>query len=185
LDISSEFIYGVANLRFYEISLLHPINRILRNQAIFKYFYSVDHLTTVANSLDLGIINDFSGETVTFLLDDLFYAGGPSSIRGFGYQLVGPLSENNAPLGGELKLVWNFELRRRIIWIISGVAFFDAGNVWAKPKDFKFNDLRCSPGLGLRVDTPIGTARLDYGFNPWPKNNEDRGQLWIGIGHSF
>ena len=95
------------------------------------------------------------------------------------------MSENYSPLGGEFKLVWNLELRRRIIWIITGVAFFDAGNIWAKTKDFKFNDLRYSPGLGLRVDTPIGTARLDYGFNPWPKNNEDRSQLWIGIGHSF
>ena len=185
VDISSEFIYGVANLRFYKIPLLHSINRILRNQAICKYFYSLDHLTTVAGSLDMGIIDDFSGEAITFLLDDFFYAGGPSSIRGFGYQMVGPLSENNSPLGGELKLVWNLELRRRIIWIISGVAFFDAGNVWTKPKDFRFNDLRYSPGFGLRVDTPIGTARLDYGFNPWPQNNEDRGQLWIGIGHSF
>ncbi len=129
VNISSEFIYGVANLRFYKIQLLHSINRILRNQAIFKYFYSLDNLTTIASSIDMCIINDFSGETINFLLDDLFYAGGPGSIRGFGYQMVGSLSENNSPLGGELKLVWNLELRRRIIWIVSGVAFFDAGNV--------------------------------------------------------
>ena len=185
LDISSEFIYGVAIARFLNIQLFNLINRILRTQATGKYFYPLNNTATVANSINIGIINDFSGSTIPFLLDDLFYTGGPTSIRGFGYKLVGPLAENNVPLGGELKFVWNLEFRSRIIWIISGVAFLDAGNVWAKPKDFKFNDLRYSPGFGLRVDTPIGIARLDYGFNPWPKNNEDRSQLWIGIGYSF
>ena len=59
------------------------------------------------------------------------------------------------------------------------------GNVWRTPQDFKLKNLRYSPGLGLRIDTPIGLARIDYGFNPWPKEGESNGQYWIGIGHAF
>jgi outer membrane protein insertion porin family len=39
-------------------------------------------------------------------------------------------------------------------------------------------------GLGVRLDTPLGLLRLDYGFG---KDETDKrvGQFYFGIGHTF
>ncbi len=63
--------------------------------------------------------------------------------------------------------------------------FADLGNVWSKPEEFSFREMRLTPGLGIRINTPIGVARLDLGINPDPKNRE-RAHRWIfGIGQVF
>ena len=185
LNVSTEYITGDADVEILGISF-RSRNNIMKSEALLKYFYSPESSTIIASSLSLGLINNFTKDEDIFLLDELFYAGGPNSIRGFGYQLAGPLSTTGAPTGGKVKLVWNLlEIRQHIIWIIGAVAFLDAGNVWSNPADFKLKTIRYSPGLGLRVNTPIGLARLDYGFNPWPKPGESKGHLWFGIGYSF
>jgi len=186
LDLSAGFLYGDVVLDYQDISLIHSVNRIVRTGATASWFASVDDATTVASSIDAGVIVDLSGDELSFLIDDLFYAGGPAGLRGFAYKKVGPLSETRSPLGGELKLVWNVvEVRRRIIPLLGVVAFFDAGTVWEKPSDFRLMDVRLSPGFGLRVNSPIGIVRLDYGFNPWPEPGEANGWFWFGIGHAF
>lgn len=186
LDCSSEFIYGVAKVSYLGLQVLRAVNRFARSEVVFNYYQSLNGSTTLASALSVGIINNFTKRELTFLLDDLYYAGGPNALRGFAYQRVGPLAENGNPLGGELRLVWNLlEIRRRLFWIVGAVAFFDLGNVWSRPEDFTFRHLRYSPGIGLRLETPIGIGRLDYGFNPWPKPGEKHGQLWVSLGHAF
>ena len=48
--------------------------------------------------------------------------------------------------------------------------FLDGGNVWLRPWDFNFNDMRYDVGPGLRYDTKIGPIRVDLGYqlNPIP-----------------
>lgn len=185
LKLSTEYITGIGDVEILGVKL-RSTNNILKSEAALKYFYSPENSTVIASSVIIGLINNFLKDQEIFLLDDLFYAGGPNSIRGLGYELAGPLSKTGAPIGGKLKFVWNvIEFRQHILWIIGAVAFLDAGNVWANPDDLKLKDIRYSPGLGLRINTPIGLARVDYGFNPWPKPGESNGQLWFGIGYSF
>ncbi len=185
LNLSSEYIYGTAEISLLDISFKSR-NKILRSQADLKYFYMPGSSTIIASSMTFGLINNLIPDEEIFMVDNLFYAGGPNSLRGFGYQLAGPLSETGAPRGGQLKFVWNvLEVRQHLVWIIGAVAFLDAGNIWSTAGDFKLNSLRYSPGLGIRINTPIGLARLDYGFNPWPKAGESRSRLWFGIGNSF
>lgn len=89
------------------------------------------------------------------------------------YQLVardGAIARTPAPEGGTGSLVANVEFRRRFAWpttSVQWVAFLDAGAVWSRGVvPFAWNGVRTTPGLGVRVDTPLGPFRIDVGYNP-------------------
>jgi outer membrane protein assembly factor BamA len=75
-----------------------------------------------------------------------------------------------APEGGTGTLLANLEYRRRFGWPTTDLqwAFFvDAGTVWATGvAAFSVREVRATPGLGVRLDTPLGPFRVDIGYNP-------------------
>jgi outer membrane protein insertion porin family len=157
----------------------------LRSVVRFKYFRQVSRSTALGTSMELGWMNARGG-LGSIPLHERFYAGGPNVLRGFEYQKVGPLDENRNPMGGRLKSVWNLvEMRRTLYKMIGGVLFMDIGNVWSKLEDVRIADLRISPGLGLRVNTPIGLTRLDLGINIDHKKDEAGTKLYFSMGHAF
>ena len=74
----------------------------------------------------------------------------------------------------------NAELRIPIDENFSLVVFYDIGNAWDKTRSagFDFSDLEDSPGVGVRVKTPLGNVRLDVA-----KGNET--QFHFGFGEMF
>ena len=150
-----------------------------------KWFHPLNTRTVIGTALQVGWMDVF-GETRQVPLNERFYTGGPSSIRGFGYQLVGPLDEDGEPTGGKFKIVWNLlEIRRAVYKMFGVVAFVDAGNVWWSAADFRLDEVRGAAGAGIRANTPIGILRLDYGFNLDPRTHEDGGKLYLSMGHAF
>lgn len=123
--------------------------------------------------------------------DLLFLAGGGSSLRGYAFNQVGqpgPPGADGRPrvIGGQATLVTHAELRFPIWGEFGGVAFVDAGNVWARPQDMGFGDLRVSTGLGARYNTPVGPIRLDYGVRVAPAFElPGLDGLYVGLGHAF
>ena len=85
-------------------------------------------------------------------------AGGEYSVRGYRRESLGPLDEEGEALGGELFFIVNQEIRFPIrgSWL-SGLAFFDAGNVWASREELD-SELFTSVGLGLRASDPGRTS---------------------------
>ncbi len=75
------------------------------------------------------------------------------------------------PRGGTAMVVANLEWRRGFRFIaeqLQFAAFVDAGNVWeAQSEGFLWGNLRATPGLGLRVVTPLGPFRVDVGYQPY------------------
>ncbi len=75
------------------------------------------------------------------------------------------------PRGGTAMVVANLEWRRGFRFIaeqLQFAAFLDAGNVWeAQSEGFLWGNLRATPGLGLRVVTPLGPFRVDVGYQPY------------------
>ncbi|MGQ9801803.1 MAG: translocation/assembly module TamB domain-containing protein [Candidatus Saccharicenans sp.] len=115
-----------------------------------------------------------------------FFAGGGTSIRGFKLDAVGPIDFwTGLPEGGEALIVVNQELRFPIYKIFKGVAFLDAGNVYSRLSDFNPGRLRTGAGFGLRVESPLGLIRIDYGFNLKPRPGEARSTLFFSIGQAF
>ncbi len=119
-------------------------------------------------------------------ISERFFAGGDTTIRGFAYNTVGPEDPNTGnPLGGQGLFILNTELRMPIYSLLKGVVFYDTGNVFATPSDYDLTDLRQVGGLGLRIDTPVGPFRVEYGWKLDRKPGESPGQFFFSIGQAF
>ncbi|KJS01888.1 MAG: hypothetical protein VR65_07310 [Desulfobulbaceae bacterium BRH_c16a] len=114
-----------------------------------------------------------------------FYSGGGGSVRGYEYQKVGPLDENNDPIGGRSVVEAGMEFRGRVTDTIGLVPFVEGGNVFRKtrPDDL---DMQWAAGLGLRYYTAIGPLRFDVAV-PLNKREgvDDDFQVYISIGQAF
>ena len=113
-----------------------------------------------------------------------FFLGGNSSIRGFEQRTLGP-TYDGTPLGGNLRLYTNLELRFPIYSIFGGSMFFDVGNLWSEVEEATLSDLEMAVGAGITIDTPIGPARIDYGIPLGAQHANKKGQAHIAIAYAF
>lgn len=113
-------------------------------------------------------------------LPERFFAGGGTSLRGFGLNQAGPRDPcTGFPIGGLALLVFNQELRFPMNLPIvgtrlGGTLFYDGGNVysdvnhisfaWKAPSITNLNYFSHTVGFGLRYPTPIGPVRVDFGY---------------------
>ncbi|HVS12945.1 MAG TPA: autotransporter assembly complex family protein [Thermoanaerobaculia bacterium] len=95
-----------------------------------------------------------------------FFTGGDQSVRGFGYQELGPTNADGVVLGGDAAATASVEYERRLFdsrrlgrWSVA--AFVDAGDAFDVDRPPSFGDLRSGAGLGLRWLSPIGLVRVD------------------------
>ena len=155
-------------------SFKEKVNGFVRLNIELKYYHSTSPKTVIASAVELGWMES-QGGLPEIPLSERFYAGGPNSARGFQYQKLGPLDADGTPLGGRLKFVWHIiEIRHHLYKMFDGAVFLDAGNVWSTPESFRIRDLRFSPGIGLRLNTPIGVGRIDLGMNLARRPGEPR-----------
>ena len=162
-----------------------------------RHYFSVGDRAVVANRLRVGGINPFgrnNGTEGEVPFYRRFFLGGASSIRGWGRYEVSPLSGFGFPIGGHSMLEGSSELRLAVWGKVGAVAFFDYGNVWPDSwKAIDFGDLRYAAGPGLRYLTPIGPARVDFGYQINPVDNllvngEPQRRRWrvhFSIGQAF
>jgi translocation and assembly module TamA len=113
-----------------------------------------------------------------------FYAGGGGSVRGYGYQDIGPVSALGVPTGGLSMLETSAEMRIGITETIGIVPFIDAGLV-SPNTSFSGSDFKVGAGVGLRYATPFGPLRIDVAvpLNKGPLD-PDYG-IYAGIGQAF
>lgn len=116
-------------------------------------------------------------------VEDRFYSGGSNSVRGWNRSQLGPKRESGSPFGGKSIIEANVELRYPLFWRISGVAFFEGGNVWEHSYQYELNSLGYAAGGGIRVATPIGPVRFDVGVPVW--NTKKSPQFFISVGQAF
>jgi len=117
-----------------------------------------------------------------------FYAGGANTIRGYEERSVGPIDPVTAdPLGGETLLVANIEYTIPLLDFLKGALFVDAGNVWAESSDFGSGGFKTGVGFGVRVKTPIGPLKLDYGIpiDEQPGKEDREGRFHFSMSHGF
>jgi translocation and assembly module TamA len=137
----------------------------------------------LAGHAGLGSID---GVSLGALAADLrLYEGGGGSVRGYGYQMAGPLDVLGNPIGGLSSLELGLELRSKITETIGVVGFIEGGNVYAQSLPNLAQDLFWGAGAGVRYYTPIGPVRLDLG-TPLDKRPQDSPiQLYISLGQAF
>jgi len=117
--------------------------------------------------------------------DQRFYAGGTSTIRGYGYQLVGPMfPHTDNPTGGTAITTGGLEFRQRLYTNWGFVAFADAGQVSASLKPLP-DDIRVGVGAGVRYYTPIGPIRFDVAVPVGRRPGDDSYEIYVGLGQAF
>jgi outer membrane protein assembly factor BamA len=86
------------------------------------------------------------------------------------------------PVGGDALIVANFEFRLRspvLPELIQYALFADAGDVWQrgqvvggnehKASALWLNGLKWTPGIGVRIATPVGPFQANVGYNPFAR----------------
>lgn len=87
-----------------------------------------------------------------------FFAGGDNTVRGFGYEDLGPENESGDVVGGRYLAVGGIELDRRISDSWSGALFVDFGNAYDPDYD---SETAYGVGFGIRWHSPVGPVRFD------------------------
>ncbi|MEA2060478.1 MAG: outer membrane protein assembly factor BamA [Thermodesulfobacteriota bacterium] len=96
-----------------------------------------------------------------------FYLGGMNSVRGFDWQDINASDSDEIEIrGGEKMIQFNAELIFPLFEEVglTGVVFYDAGDVYADSEDIQIQDLYSSYGAGFRWQSPMGPIRIEYGF---------------------
>ena len=140
---------------------------------------------TLAVGARWGSIWTFGGVTPVTALDELFKAGGTSTVRGYSEESLSALSFYGVPLGGTQLLIFNGEVRFPLFKWFRGVVFADAGNTFLRSPGVSLEDLALGMGVGLRIKTPLAPLRIDLGF-PVPRRPGDALARWhFSIGQMF
>ncbi len=113
-----------------------------------------------------------------------FYAGGGASIRGYGYQSIGPRDPNNDPIGGRSLTEFSIEARIKAFGNFGVVPFLDAGNIYTSPLP-KFTGLQYGTGIGVRYYSNFGPIRFDVGTPINPQPGDSRIAVYVSLGQAF
>ena len=121
---------------------------------------------------DRLILRGSMGYTVTGNFDALppqlrFFAGGDRSVRGYGFQTIGPKNDFGRVIGGKNLLVASTEVEHYFTKNWGMAAFVDAGNAFSGTN----YSPRVGAGLGVRWLSPVGMIRVDLGT---PINDQQR-----------
>lgn len=115
------------------------------------------------------------------------YSGGGGSVRGFGFQRIGPRDVNNDPAGGRSLIEFSLEARVRLDAFGGNfgiVPFIDAGNVYTQSLP-DFTGIRYGTGLGLRYYSDFGPIRVDVGTPINPQPGDSRIAVYVSLGQAF
>jgi len=140
---------------------IRAFGRRQRNRLIFR------------GSLGSTWTNDFSALPPQLR----YFAGGDRSIRGYGYQSVGPRNGDDRVIGGTNLLVASAEVEHYFSRNWGVASFVDAGNAFSGT-DYR---PRLGAGLGLRWRSPVGMIRVDLG-TPIRDDHASGIQLHLVIG---
>ncbi|MCE5197522.1 MAG: POTRA domain-containing protein [Armatimonadota bacterium] len=130
-----------------------------------------DKRTTIAVRLRAG----YGNGTIPYF--EQFFVGGSESLRGY----------REDRFWGDKMLLASVEYRKPIAQSVGGVLFFDYGDAWGTANEFKVPEFdqtntfsgHYGTGVGLRVATPIGNLRLDYGIG------DEGPRTHFSMGHAF
>jgi translocation and assembly module TamA len=116
-----------------------------------------------------------------------FYSGGGGSVRGYGYQQLGPKDVDGDPVGGRGLVEFGLETRIRLKQFGGNfgiVPFFDGGALTTETlPDFK--NWRFAAGLGARYYSSFGPIRIDVGIPLNRQKGDGPLAVTVSLGQAF
>ena len=157
----------------------------LRNQFDASYYQSVGERLVIAAR---GRLATIQGAALTGIAPSRrLYAGGGGSVRGYGYQAIGPKNDLLEPTGGRSLVEASLEARIGTGFFdgaLSVVPFVDAGSVSIETvPDFRF--IKFGAGVGVRYATGFGPIRLDVGVPLNPDEGDSPVAVYVSLGQAF
>lgn len=164
-----------------EVSLQGNVFSYVRLQLDASGYYPAMDNLVIAGRVRVGSILGSDSDRIA--PSRRFYAGGGGSVRGYGYQDIGPRDLNNDPIGGSSLTEFSLEARYRM-GNIGIVPFIDAGNIGtgALPG---IDDLRFGAGLGFRYYSNFGPIRIDIGTPLNRQPGDPRIAVYVSLGQAF
>lgn len=197
---------GMINSLSLEFAGLGGTSKFVRYIGNSSFFTPVAFGTVFMLRGTLGYMQKMGA---TLPLDEKFYLGGISTLRGYGGRTVSPYVDvpdtdpqtgepgkpgatkpkfKHAFIGGDAEAVFNAEYTMPLLKDagLKGVLFFDAGNS-SDGLGNVFSGILSSYGFGIRWFSPIGPLRLEYGIPLNPRSGIDSGsgKLEFSIGSFF
>ncbi|HEY0114525.1 MAG TPA: BamA/TamA family outer membrane protein [Allosphingosinicella sp.] len=183
-----------------EASLRDGQEFYLRTQLDGSYYQPFGESFTLAGRVRLGSITGIVRDALA--PSRRFYAGGGGSVRGFGFQELGPRTivpnpdfdpveddpeevppTLSLPIGGRGLAEFAIEGRYRF-GNYGVVAFVDAGSVTEQEYP-SFDDMRFGIGIGGRLYTNFGPLRIDIATPIGRREGEALISLYVSIGQAF
>lgn len=169
-----------------EISVLDgDKSTYVKAQADASYYQRVGGSVVLAARARLGTIT--GAPLVSIAPSRRFYAGGGASVRGYGYQQIGPRNTAGEPSGGRSLSELAVEARIHTGLFggaVSFVPFLDGGAV-DETSTPRLNDLRFGAGVGIRYNTNFGPLRIDIGTPLNPRKGDSRIGVYVALGQAF
>jgi translocation and assembly module TamA len=148
-------------------------------------YHPVGERVVVAGRVRLGTI--FGAGLFNVAPSRRLYAGGGGSVRGYGYQRLGPKDLDGDPIGGRGLAEFAVEARVRLSAFGGNfglVPFFDGGTLTysARPD---FSHWRTAAGLGVRYYSLFGPIRIDVGVPLNRQKGDGPFAVTVSLGQAF
>ncbi len=177
--------YRVSARLFPEISFQDQFFGYVRAQVDASGYWPLSGRSILAGRVRLATIAGASRDAIA--PSRRLYAGGGSSVRGFGYQAVGPRDPLGNPLGGRSLGEFSLEARVPVWGAFSIVPFVDGGAIGsgAMLHGSDFDAMRFGAGLGVRYASNFGPIRVDVGTPINPRPGDNRIAVYVSLGQAF
>jgi len=145
----------------------------------------VGEKTVLAGRIRLGTI--LGARSSTMAPSRRFYSGGGGSVRGYGYQRLGPRDLSGDPIGGRGLAEFALEARHRLD-LLGGnfalVPFLDGGALTTDslPGSGRW---QFGAGIGVRYHSSFGPIRVDVGTPLNPRSGDAPVAVVVSLGQAF
>ena len=204
---------GLGDYSYYKV-LDKRFAQYVKTDIEYRYGYMIDKYNALVGRAFVGIGVPY-GNFDVLPFEKKYFTGGANGIRAWQVRSLGPGAYQTSPdaypnQSSDLKLEANIEYRYKLMKILEGALFIDAGNIWAINKkdnregatfklDSFYKQIAIGTGAGLRFDFSYFIFRLDLGMklhdpsqdlgNGWiignRKLNNNDFNLSFGIGYPF
>ena len=166
-----------------ELSLQGKVFGYTRAQLDGSVYRSVTPRVVAAARVRIGSILGAPREQIA--PSRRFYAGGGASVRGYGYQAIGPRDVNNDPIGGRSLAEFSIEARVKAFGNFGIVPFLDGGNIYTSTLPRLGTDFQYGAGIGVRYYSNFGPIRVDVGTPLNPQPGDSRVAVYVSLGQAF